>query len=486
MTDAQKAWRQSLRDIPTTYTTEADYDALLAVDEDKNLTHAIWSKTLMASILKVDKLDPQSGTALEIGTSGDTVTVPTGAGLTVTDEVKTNKVSPATGTAFALGDSGDTFTVPSGATIVNSGTATGFGISSSNFLPTAAPLIINGNMAMAQRGTSFAAVGDGVYTLDRFETNKVMDAVATITQETLTSGNAYADGFKNAFKVDVTTADASLTGAQRLLIQQGIEAQDLQVLKFGTANAEKLTLSFWIKATKTGLNVVRMYAPDDNRSCSQSYTVDSTDTWEKKVLNFPVDTTGVIDNDTGPGIQVAWCIGAGPDFQSGTLATTWGTQVSANDFVGQVNNLDSTSNNFHITGVQLEVGEYTSSDIPPFRHETYGDNLLRCQRYYETQTGFYWFGFQSGTNVTHNSMASCKVEKRATPSGTYSGSVVNYYPNTGGGNDETNNITAITVGDKNGSTFVGMQSEGGAPTDAGYWPIYADARNAVLNWDAEL
>ena len=79
------------------------------------------------STLNVDKVDPSSGTALELGTSGDTITVPTGAGLTVTDEVKTNKVSPATGTAFALGDSGDTFTVPSGATIVNSGTATGFG-----------------------------------------------------------------------------------------------------------------------------------------------------------------------------------------------------------------------------------------------------------------------------------------------------------------------------------------------------------------------
>jgi len=94
----------------------------------------------MASVLKVDKLDHQSGTALEIGTSGDTVTVPSGVGLTLTDstlllpttitsttEVKTNKISPATGAAFALGDSGDTFTVPSGATIVNSGTATGFG-----------------------------------------------------------------------------------------------------------------------------------------------------------------------------------------------------------------------------------------------------------------------------------------------------------------------------------------------------------------------
>jgi hypothetical protein len=77
------------------------------------------------STLNVDKVDPSTGTALELGTSGDTITVPTGAGLTVTDEVKTNKVSPATGTAFALGDSGDTFTVPSGAILTITGTIGG-------------------------------------------------------------------------------------------------------------------------------------------------------------------------------------------------------------------------------------------------------------------------------------------------------------------------------------------------------------------------
>jgi hypothetical protein len=247
--------------------------------------------------------------------------------------------------------------------------------------PNAKPIIINGDMAVAQRGTSFSSVGDGVYTLDRFETNKVMDAAVTITQETLTSGNAYLNGFKNAFKVDVTTADSNLTGTQRLLIQHAIEGQDLQALKFGTANAEKLTLAFWVKATKTGTNIVRLYAPDDNRSVSASYTVSSSNTWEHKVLNFPADTTGVIDNDNGNGLSIAWCIGAGADFQSGTLATTWGTQTAANDFVGQVNNLDSTSNNFHITGIQLEVGEYTSSTLPPFQHESFADNLRRCHRY---------------------------------------------------------------------------------------------------------
>jgi len=116
------------------------------------------------SEVKVNKISPRSGTAFTLGDSGDTFTVPSGAGLTLTDstlllpttitsttEVKTNKISPATGTAFALGDSGDTFTVPSGATIVNSGTATGFGGDNTPAF------------SAYRSGTSFA-VGDGAYT----------------------------------------------------------------------------------------------------------------------------------------------------------------------------------------------------------------------------------------------------------------------------------------------------------------------------------
>jgi len=248
--------------------------------------------------------------------------------------------------------------------------------------PNAKPLIINGNMAVAQRGTSFADVGDGVYTLDRFETSKSTDGAVTVTQETLSSGNAYNAGFRTALKCDVTTADGTLASNQRFFIQQIIEGQNLQVLKFGTSNAEKLTLSFWVKATKTGTHVVRMYAYDDDRSASISYTVSSSDTWEHKVLNFPADTTGVIDNNNGQGIQIAWAMGAGASFQSGTLQTTWGSNSAANDFVGQVNGLDSTSNNFHLTGVQLEVGEFSSTTLPPFQFESFGDNLSRCCRYF--------------------------------------------------------------------------------------------------------
>jgi len=267
--------------------------------------------------------------------------------------------------------------------VANGGTAltSGF-VNGSDPRPLSKPLIMNGNMAVAQRGTSFADVGDGVYTLDRFETQKNNDGAVTVTQEALTSGNAYNAGFRTALKCDVTTADGTLATTQRFQIQQIIEAQNLQSLKFGTANAEKLTLAFWVKATKTGTHIVRLFLYDDDRSVSASYTVSSSNTWEHKVLNFPADTTGVIDNDNGAGMQVNWFMGAGASFQSGTLATTWGTNTTANDAVGQVNGLDSTSNNFHLTGVQLEVGEYTSSTLPPFQHESYGDNLVRCQRYY--------------------------------------------------------------------------------------------------------
>jgi hypothetical protein len=379
--------------------------------------------------------------------------------------------------------------------VANGGTAltSGF-VNGSDPRPLSKPLIINGNMAVAQRGTSFADVGDGVYTLDRFETSKSTDGAVTVTQETLSSGNAYNAGFRTALKCDVTTADGTLATNQRFFIQQIIEGQNLQVLKFGTSSAEKLTLSFWVKATKTGTHVVRMYAYDDDRSASISYTVSSSDTWEHKVLNFPADTTGVIDNDNGQGIQIAWAMGAGASFQSGTLATTWGSNTSANDFVGQVNGLDSTSNNFHLTGVQLEVGEFSSTTLPPFQFESFADNLARCYRYYQVpvhnkdhQGNNEEYGaFNTGTYSADAYFRAARplgVEMRANPT-LVSSSGTNYFFILSGANDDINDLTLHN--DSNFKTVWVYNNDEASSTAGQAGILMANNLSAYIAFDAEL
>ena len=252
--------------------------------------------------------------------------------------------------------------------------------------PNAMPLVINGDMAVSQRATSKTGVnGGGYFTIDRIETNNSGAFIGTWTQtkESLSSGDAFNNGFATSFKMDNTTANASPAANSQCRIDYNFEGQDLQLLKHGTANAEKTTVAFWIKATKTGTNIVKMYKTDADRSCSIAYTVSQSNTWEYKVLNFPADTSGaVIANDNTLGIKMSFAIAMGSNYTSGTLNSTWAASVSANGYVGQVNNGDSTSNNWEITGLQLEVGEHTASTIPPFQFESFGDNLSRCQRYY--------------------------------------------------------------------------------------------------------
>jgi hypothetical protein len=350
------------------------------------------------STLNVDKVDPSTGTDLEIGTSGDTITVPTGAGLTVTDEVKTNKISPATGTAFALGDSGDTFTVPSGATIVNSGTATGFGINQTSFLPTANPLIINGDFAVAQRNSGTVAQSDGsnegYATVDRWQLQFGNNAGGTLTTS---RDNEAPTGFGQSYKLDCTTADASVGATHIVYSYTTLESQTIRNSGWDyTSSSSYLTLSFWVRSSKTGIYCVFFQSNDGtSKMYTQEYTVSVADTWEKKVITLPGDSGISFDNDNGSGLGVAFVFAVGTD-RDGT-AGAWTTGV-AYGTSNQVNFLDSTSNVMYITGVQLEVGEYTSADLPPFRHESYGDNLLRCSRYYTSfnQNGANGWGTWAG------------------------------------------------------------------------------------------
>jgi hypothetical protein len=272
-------------------------------------------------------------------------------------------------------------------------------------------LIINGAMQVAQRGASVnSSSGSVVYCVDRMVCFARGAGAATFSQDTDTPSG---QGFGYSLKADVTTADTSLSGNDLYLIDQRLEGQNLQQLAKGTSGAKQITVSFWVKSSKTGTHILELFDDDNTRQIGQAYTVSSADTWEYKALTFAGDTSGVLDNDNSKSFTVRWFLAAGTDYTSGTLNTSWAANTNANRAVGQVNVMDNTANNFYLTGVQLEVGD-TATD---FEHRSYGDELQRCFRYYEQWDIVSGENIFIGTSYSGQPAAAVKyvARKRASP-----------------------------------------------------------------------
>ena len=249
-------------------------------------------------------------------------------------------------------------------------------------------IIINGDMSISQRSTSASSItSSGYHALDRHRLAISSLGTWTISQSTdVPTGQ----GFGKSMKFDCTTADASPSAGDVMWVQHRIEGQNLQYLKKGTSSAEKTTLSFWVKSNKTGTYIAELEDTDNSRHIAKSYTISSSDTWEKKTITFDGDTTGTLTNDNNTSLELHLYLGAGTNYTSGTLATSWASNTDANRAVGQVNLADSTSNEWYVTGIQLEAGSQASDfEFLPFDYQ-----LRSCQRYYY-QT--YDYGTASGT-----------------------------------------------------------------------------------------
>jgi hypothetical protein len=187
-------------------------------------------------------------------------------------------------------------------------------------------------------------------------------------------------GFANSYKWDCTTAKASLAASDVILHQQKLEGQDLQGFAKGTASSRQMTLSFWVRSAVTGTYTCELFDSDNTRQVSATYSISSANTWEPKTITFPADTTGAFDNDNASSLGVIWWLGAGTNNTSGTLNTAWAAATEANRVdSNQVNLASSTANDWYITGVQLEVGTVAT----PFERRSYGDELAKCERYYQ-------------------------------------------------------------------------------------------------------
>jgi hypothetical protein len=236
-------------------------------------------------------------------------------------------------------------------------------------------IVINGAMQVAQRGTSDTGVGasNGVFPcVDRM---KIM-AGTTAGRATVSQAADVHDGFANALKFDCTTADTSIAADEFFILRTLFEGQDLQQIKKGTSDAEKLTLSFYVKGNASATYTCELEDRDNSRYNSQEFSV--TTSWTRVVKTFLADTTGSFGDDNAESLAINFWLHSGSTYTGGTHTdNVWHTTNNQRVGDNQTSIFDSTDREFFITGIQLEIGEQAT----PFEHRSFGEELALCQRY---------------------------------------------------------------------------------------------------------
>ena len=339
-------------------------------------------------------------------------------------------------------------------------------------------LIINGDMRIAQRGGSATSVSgnNNTYVLDRFFARvNGTNGAATVEQTTDSP-----DLFSNSLKFTVTTADTSLSSGHYTRIHQEIEGYNIVGLGWGTSSAKPITLSFWVKSSVTGIYSIGIYNGAVDRSFVQEYTINSANTWEQKVITVIGPTDGVWAIDNSAELRVSFSLGTGTTYDTNGL----GYWQNAFNF-GSTNNVNlmATLNaTWQITGVQLEVGKVAT----PFEHRSYGDELAKCQRYFQSFGNSTYTCMGYGSVVTAgiaNYLLNNVVPMRATPSVSY-----NNLQHSDGASAYalTSLVISTAQSDENNALLIGGQS-GNNLTQ--FRPVRLEAANnsaGRIKLDAEL
>jgi len=247
-------------------------------------------------------------------------------------------------------------------------------------------MIINGSMAVAQRGTSASAQSfttPGYPVCDRwqFRAENTDQASFIISQQT----DAPYGVCSKSLKVDVNAAETALAANEIFWTAQSIEAQNCSDLGFGSKSASDITISFWVKTNVTGRYALYLYSQDPHRYITRTYNVNVSGRWEKKIINIPGDHAGsVINHDNGIGIKIYWILMSGSTQKSVNSSLGWSAH-NANGIAynHEVNIASSTSNYWQLTGVQVERGKNGTD----FEQRSMGEELDLCQRYFVRMDG---------------------------------------------------------------------------------------------------
>ena len=307
-------------------------------------------------------------------------------------------------------------------------------------------LVLNGAMAISQRGVDINALGETGYSADRFRTrtyggngrfdyDQVTDVVPSST-------------FKYAAKYTVSTA-ATDVGSFGYSVQQVIEGHNIAQLRIGRADAKPFTISFWARSSVSGTYSSGVTTALGDISFVTEFTL-VADTWKYISYTVPAYTTSVPSNLNETNGSGLFFTVIGLASQTSKQTSTLDAWQSGNFAFSsnQTNFMSATTRTVHITGVQMEVGEQST----PFEHRSYGEELALCQRYYQTMARGAMGGAYSSTQWIGG--GNFNTPMRATPTASQPSGVATVHdPSTATFAQSSTNITA-TYASTTGSTFI--------------------------------
>ena len=330
-------------------------------------------------------------------------------------------------------------------------------------------LIINGEMQVRQKADTSVHNNGQVRPCDMWkqEASNCDNLTGTLA---IDSSVPAGYGFSGSLRFDTTTAEAALASDENIKLITDVEAQNAHHLCYGHSDAKKTVLSWWSKSNLSGSGnkfVINVSAPDGSRHISKTFFHASADTWENFTFVIDGDSSGTINDDNGVGLTLTWVLSAGSDYTSAD-STSWVSTSNAGLAYQQTANIaSSTSNDFYITGVQLEVGEVATD----FEHLPFDVQFHRCQRYFQKITHRYrvvtrWNN-NSGVPINYmDFMQTMNHEPTITNSGTFED---------GTGYGQTPSYGGTT---ENGTYIAGAVSVGTSETNY--------IHNGVSEMDAEL
>jgi len=393
----------------------------------------------------------------------------------------TGTASTATAAATAYGLSGSP--TLSGITSVSTTNLTVNG----NTYPSAGPLsnrniIINGAMQVAQRGTGPVTAVDnsneGYLTVDRFDQRTTSGWGSTRTLSVQQSSSA-PTGFSNSYHINVNATDATDAGLS--YIRHRIEGQDIVNSGWDQTDPNsELTLSFYVRADHTATYCVTVLSDDTaNHSFVHEYTIAAANTWQRVSFQIPGVSSLTIGNDNGNGFEIRWMLGVASSINLAPTADVWNTSTFGHATSNQDNFYDTLGNDLWITGIQLEVGSVAT----PFEHRSYGDQLAKCQRYFQQLSNCELVG--SKNTLTRMRISGKLItEMRIPPTVTRTSTSLGFQDV---GATQTSTNTTAAQATTQGVRYMAFDIAGFSNlADRSYGGADSHGNGAVFNCDAEL